>query len=51
VLSLRRTPEAMKQQPRTSNMLERIEPSMLAWTMRISPLVRATIDTLSTCQL
>lgn len=30
VLSVRRNPEAMKQQPRTRRMLERIDPSMLA---------------------
>lgn len=30
VLSLRRTPEAMKQHPRTSRMLDKIEPSILA---------------------
>jgi len=30
VLSDRRTPDAMKQQPKTRRMLERMEPSMLA---------------------
>jgi hypothetical protein len=38
-------PPQRKQQPRTRRMLERILPSMLAWTMRISPFWRATIET------
>lgn len=49
-LSVRLTPEAMKQQPRTSRMLERMEPSMLDWTMRISPCLSAMILTWMGCQ-
>lgn len=44
-LSPRRMPDEMKQQPRTSRMLDKIEPNMLAWTIRISPLLSATMDT------
>ena len=33
--SARLMPDAMKQQPRTRRILERMEPSILAWTMRI----------------
>ena len=36
-LSSRLMPEAMKQHPSTRRILERMEPSMLACTMRISP--------------
>jgi hypothetical protein len=49
VLSVRLTPEAMKQQPRTRRMLERMEPSMLDWTIRISPCLSATILTYNDC--
>ena len=49
-LSSRLMPEEMKQHPRTRRMLERIEPSMLAWTMRISPCASATIETWEVCQ-
>lgn len=45
VLWPRRTPDAMKQQPSTSRILDKIEPSMLAWTIRISPLRSATMET------
>lgn len=38
-------PPARKQQPRTSRILDRIDPSMEACTMRISSLRRATIET------
>ena len=40
-------PPARKQQPRTSKIFERIEPSMLACTMRISPFFNATMLTYS----
>ena len=38
-------PPAMKQQPRTRRMLDRMLPSMLAWTMRISSFRSATMLT------
>ena len=38
-------PPAMKQQPRTSKMLDRMLPSILAWTIRISPWRSATTET------
>ena len=44
-LSPRLRPEEMKQHPRTSRMFDNIEPSMLACTMRISPLYSATMET------
>ena len=43
--SLYRRPPTKKQQPRTRRMFERIEPSMLAWTIRISPFRRAMMLT------
>jgi hypothetical protein len=49
LLSVRLTPEAMKQQPRTRRMLERMDPSMLDWTMRISPCLSATMLTWNDC--
>jgi hypothetical protein len=49
LLSVRLTPDAMKQQPRTRRMLERMEPSMLDWTMRISPCLSATMLTCIAC--
>lgn len=49
--SCSRIPPARKQQPRTSRMLERMLPSMLACTMRISPCLSATILTISSTAL
>lgn len=40
-------PPAIKQHPRTSRMLDKILPSILDWTILISPSFRATIDTYS----
>ena len=45
VCSLYFSPPATKQQPRTRRMLDRMLPSMLAWTMRISLFRRATMLT------
>ena len=50
VCSWWRIPPARKQQPRTRSILERMEPSMLACTMRIWPSLRATILTCHTRQ-
>ncbi|KAL8965749.1 MAG: hypothetical protein Q9183_003702, partial [Haloplaca sp. 2 TL-2023] len=47
ICSLYLIPPARKQQPRTSKIFERTEPSMLAWTMRISPFFNATMLTYS----
>lgn len=49
-LSPRFSPEAMKQHPSTRRILERMDPSMLACTIRISPFLSATMETLSICQ-
>src|SRR4051812_41881252 len=46
--SCSRMPPARKQQPRTSRMLDRILPSMLDWTIRISPCLSATMETCHT---
>lgn len=43
--SLYLMPPAMKQQPRTRRMFERMLPSMLAWTIRISLLRKAMMLT------
>lgn len=45
LLSVWRMPAARKQHPRTRRMLDRMLPSILAWTILISPCLNATIDT------
>jgi hypothetical protein len=38
-------PPAMKQQPRTRSILDSMLPSILDWTIRISPFLKATMLT------
>lgn len=38
-------PPAIKQHPRTKSMFDKMLPSILDWTIRISPFLRATILT------